>query len=165
MNQMNMNMNMAGFNANNAALGNMPMANAMPNGAVRMPEEQQTEETNYEGRLNSLIYEYFCNKGQYDSARALKNSNMPFDPPLEGEVNGMDDGMHTDSKNGIDKNRPDDLPTAKSVLDDGQGGSFLLGWFALFWDIYFAQRKSNRASNNAVQYVQQTQVRRRPLST
>ena len=154
-----MNANMAGFNAGNAALGNIPMVNNVPNGAMRLPEEQVDETPNYEGKLNSLIYQYFCTKGEYDSARAVKNSHMVFDPPLNaGDVNGMDDPMQTDSKDGIDKNRPDDLPDVKGIMHDGQGGSFLLGWFCLFWDIYFAQRKKPQASHNAMQYVQHTTV-------
>ncbi len=150
-------MAMAGPYAGNPALGNMPMPNNAPNG-MRMQEEH-TEEVNYEGKLNTFIYSYLCHKGQYESARALKNSGMPFDDPAlaDGDVNGMNDGIHGDSKNNIDKNRPDDLPDVK-VTSDGQGGPFLLSWFELFWDVYFAQRKHSKASNNAMQYVQNTQV-------
>ena len=147
-------MNMAGFNP---ALGNMSLPNNGPNGNMRMPDER-IEEGTYEGRLNTFIYGYLCQKGQYDSARALKNSGMPFEPPLvDNDVNGVDDSMHADSKDNIDKNRPDDLPEIKDT-SDGQGGSFLLSWFAIFWDIYFAQRKDKRASNNSMQYVQHNQV-------
>ena len=150
-------MNMAGFNAGNPALGNMPMPNNGPNGAMRMPEEH-IDEANSEGRLNFYIYEYLCQRRQYEAARALKNSGMPFEPALvEGDANGVDDNMHTDSKANIDKNRPDDLPDVKG-MPDGQGG-FLISWFALFWDVYNARRKDPRASNNAMQYVQHTQVR------
>ena len=148
---------MAGFNVGNPALGNMPMPNNGPNGAMRMPEER-IEEANYEGKLNTCIYEYFCHKGQYESARALKNSGMLFEPPLvEGDANGLDDNMHADSKASIDKNRPDDLPDVKG-MSDGQGGPFLLSWFACFWDIWSARRKDTRASSSAMQYVQHTQV-------
>lgn len=150
-------MNMAGFQAGNPALGNMPIPNNGPNGAVRMPEEH-VDEASYEARLNTFIYGYLCQKGQYESARALKNSGMPFEPPLvDGDVNGVDDNMHTDSKDNIDKKLPDDLPHV-SMLSDGQGGPFLLSWFALFWDIFLAQRKDPRASRNAMNYVHHTQV-------
>ena len=158
-------MNMAGFNAaGNPGLGNMQMPNNAPNGAMRMPEEHM-EEVNYEGKLNTYIYGYLCQKGQYESARALKNSGMHFDDGalIDGDINGMNDNMHGDSKDNIDKNRPDDLPDVKPSYTDGNGGSFLLGWFTLFWDMYFAQRKDNlrnKASHNAMQYVQNTQVRR-----
>ena len=157
----NMNANMAGFNAGGAALGNIPMVNNVPNGAMRQPEEQVEDTPNYEAKLNALIYHYLCTKGQYDSARAVKNSHMVFDPPLTGgDVNGVDNSMQNDSKEGIDKNRPDDLPDIEGTMNDGQGGSFLLGWFCLFWDIYFAQRKLPKASQNAMQYVQHTTVSR-----
>lgn len=148
-------MNMAGFNAGNVALGhnNMQMPNNGPNGVARMPEEH-VEDANYEGKLNYFIYGYLYNKRLYDAARELKNSGVPFDPSLEeGDMNGVDNNIHTDSKESIDKDRPTDIPEFKGI-HDGQGGPFLLSWFALFWDIYFAQRKNNRASNNAMQYVQ-----------
>lgn len=150
-------MNMGGFNAGNGALGNMPMPNHGPNGVGnRMPDDH--EDTNYEAKLNAHIYGYFCSKGKWDLARALKDSGMEFEPPLVNDnANGANDSMQTDSKDGIDVKRPDDLPDV-SHLGDGQGGSFLSSWFALFWDIFSAQRKSNRASAYATQYVTQTQV-------
>ena len=151
-------MNMAGFNAGNGALGNMPMSNHGPNGVGgRMPDEH--EDTNYEAKLNAYIYGYFCVKGKWELARALKDSGVEFEPPLMNDnTNGTNDSMQTDSKDGIDLKRPDDLPDLPQ-LSDSQGGSFLSSWFALFWDIFSAQRKSNRASVNAMQYVTQTQVR------
>lgn len=151
-------MNMGGFNAGNGAFGNMPMPNHGPNGVGgRMPDDH--EDTNYEAKLNSYIYGYFCVKGKWDMARALKDSGMEFDPPLLNDnANGANDSVQTDSKDGIDLKRPDDLPEVQN-LDDRQGGSFLSSWFALFWDIFSAQRKSSRASANANQYVTQTQVR------
>lgn len=151
-------MNMSGFNAGNGALGNMPMPNHGPNGVGgRMPDDH--EDINYESKLNSYIYGYFCTKGKWDLARSLKDSGLEFDPPLQNDnANGANDGMQTDSKDGIDLKRPDDLPEVQN-LDDRQGGSFLSSWFALFWDIFAAQRKYSRASANANQYVTQTQVR------
>ena len=150
-------MNMGGFNAGNGALGNMPMPNHGPNGVGgRIPDDH--EDTNYEAKLNAYIYGYFCVKGRWELARALKDSGAEFEPPLLNDnANGANDSMQTDSKDGIDLKRPDDLPDP-AHLSDGQGGSFLSSWFALFWDIFSAQRKSNRASANALQYVQQTQV-------
>ncbi len=150
-------MNMGGFNAGNGAIGNMPMPNHGPNGVGgRMPDDH--EDTNYEAKLNAHIYGYFCAKGKWDLARALKDSGVEFDPPLLNDnANGANDSMQTDSKDGIDLKRPEDLPEVQNS-GDGQGGSFLSSWFALFWDIYSAQRKSHRASANANQYVTQTQV-------
>ena len=148
---------MGGFNAGNGALGNMPMPNHGSNGiGGRMPEEH--EDTNYDAKLNAYIYGYFCVKGKWELARALKDSGVEFDPHLGNDhANGANDNMQTDSKDGIDVKRPDDLPDHPQ-LSDGQGGSFLSSWFALFWDIFWAQRKSNRASANASQYVTHNQV-------
>ena len=149
-------MNIVGFNAGNGALGNMPMPNHGPNGlGGRMPDDH--EDTNYEAKLNAYIYSYFCVKGKWELARALKDSGVEFDPALGNDnVNGANDTMQTDSKDGIDLKRPDDLPDVN--LGDRQGGSFLSSWFALFWDIWSAQRKKTQASANAMQYVTQTQV-------
>lgn len=155
MNQMN---NMAGFNPGNPALGNMPMANGGNNAAARMAEDPVDDNT--EHKLNAFIYSYLCNRGQYDAARALKNGTAKFDPPLENnDVNG-DGKVQIDSKDGIELQRPEDLPNV-NISNDGQGGPFLLSWFSLFWDIYFAQRNSPRASSSANMYVQHTQVRDR----
>ena len=149
--------NMAGFNTGNAAIGNVPMTNggnSVPGRIVEEPDDNQ----NLESRLNTYIYDYLCNRGMYDVARTLKNTNANFEPPLENsDVNG---DMPMDSKDGMDLKRPDDLPHLKNIPNDGQGGSFLLGWFSSFWDIYFASRKRDpRASDNASMYVQHTQVR------
>ena len=119
-------MNMAGMNAGNPAMGGgMPMMNNGANGVqIRQPEEQ--EETNYESRLNTYIYGYFLKKGQWDLARALKNSGQQFEPEIvhpEGAMNGAND--QNDTKDGIDK-RPDDLP---DIGGDDQSGTFLLSWF------------------------------------
>ena len=152
-------MNMGGFSAGNSALGNMPMPIHGPNGVGgRMPDDH--EDTNNEAKLNAYIYGYFCVKGKWELARALKDSGVEFDPPLLNDnANGANDNMQTDSKDGIDLKRPDDLPDFQHLGGDAQGGSFLSSWFALFWDIFSAQRKSSRASANAMQYVTQTQVR------
>lgn len=148
-------MNIAGYPAGNPALGNMPMPNNGVNGAMRMPEEQDNE-SNPEAKLNTFIYGYLCSQRQYESARALKNSNMAFDPPLDADMNGQDD--QTDTKDNLDKKHlPDDLPHP-NVMDDGQGGSFLLGWFALFMDFFLVQHKDHRGSKNAVTFINHTQV-------
>ncbi|KAK4695746.1 hypothetical protein P7C71_g2060, partial [Lecanoromycetidae sp. Uapishka_2] len=156
MNQMNI---MAGFNPGNPALGNVPMANGGNNAAGRMAEDPADENT--EHKLNTFIYSYLCNRGHYDAARALKNSNAQFDPLLENnDVNG-DGNMQIDSKDGIDLQRPDDLPNPKNMPTDGQGGPFLLSWFSVFWDIFWAQRNQSRASNSAIGYVQHNQAQAR----
>ena len=151
-------MNMAGYPAGNPALGNMPMPNNGVNGAMRMPDEQEND-FNYEAKLNTFIYGYLCSQRQYESARVLKNSSMAFDPPLsDGGVDESND--QTDSKDNIDKKHlPDDLPHV-SMVDDGQGGPFLLSWFALFMDFFLVHRKDARGSKNAMNFINHTQVLR-----
>lgn len=150
-------MNMGGMNPGNPAMGGgMPMMNNGANGIqIRQPDEQE-EALNYEARLNTYIYSYFLKKGNFDMARALKKSNEEFDPPLvqnEGNTNGIN---NEDSKDGINLQRPDDLP---AVADESQS-TFLLSWFTMFWDIWMAQRKNPRASQNAAQFVALSQVSR-----
>ena len=147
-------MTMGAMNPGNPAMGGaMPMMNNGAGGA-QMRQQEETEETNYESRLNTYIYGYFLKKGQWDLARSLKNSGEQFEPPLvhgEGNINGAD---NEDSKDNIDSKRPNDLPQ----VGDEPGGSFLLNWFALFWDIYWAQRRNHRATPNATQFVALSQA-------
>ena len=140
-------MNMPGMNPGNPAMAGMPMMNNIPNGTPPR-QNSSSESANYESKLNSWIYGYLIEKRQWDLARGLKGSGLLFDPILENpeeEINGVDE----DSKNGItDNKRPPDLPSAKKV-QDVQGGSLLLSWFSLFWDMYAAQRHHPEASKAA----------------
>lgn len=132
------------------------MANAANGIQMRHPEEH--EETNYESRLNAYIYGYFLEREMWDCARSLKDSGAQFEPQLthvDGDLNGADDKM--DTKEGILQKKPPDLPRLPGSKDE-QGGPFLLSWFEMFWDIYWAQRKHPRATNAAMSYVQLSQV-------
>ena len=157
-------MNMAGLNGA-GPVGGMPMMNHGPNGLTN-GAGFDSEETDYEHKLNSLVYGYFLKIRQFDLARALLNSGLGFSPPVRrnGEMNGQDDAMHTDSKDDVDVKRPNDLPPPPDGLDQ-HGTSFLLEWFSLFWDVYFAQRKDNKASLHAKQYYQATNVGLTQIST
>ena len=140
-------MNVPAMNAGNPSMAGMPMMNSIHNGT---PPRQSSslEGVNYEHKLNSWIYGYLIEKKQWDVARGLRNSGLIFDPILENpeeEMNGVDE----DSKNGITNNkRPTDLPSAKHI-QDVQGGSLLLSWFSLFWDMFAAQRHPAEASKAA----------------
>ena len=162
-------LNMASMNMNggNGVMPGMPGMPGMPlmnngmNGATPRPGSEQ-DDSDYEARLNAYIYDYFLRNENWDCARSLINSGVQMQPPLsrDGDVNGTDDNaMQTDSKEDMDSKRPDDLPPSK-IQSDGQGASFLLEWFALFWDVYFAQRNKPKASHQATQYVQHSQVSR-----
>ena len=155
--------NMAGLNGGGGTFGGMPIMNNATNGATpRMGNDN--EQPNYEARLHHYIYDYFLKNENWECARALITSGLVMDPPprpSDSDVNGVAEGsMHTDSKDAMDSKRPSDLPSAGSQPDQ-QGNSFLLEWFALFWDVYFAQKKSVRATQHANLYVQHSQVRSR----
>ena len=170
---MNNTMTMNGINGINGANGTMTMINqAMVNGTGSVagpasgPKAGGSAETyDMQARLNTQIYDYFLKHEQYDCARSMKNSNLKLITKAKGspgkghDINGMDEHSGDDLKNKEDK-QPDDLPAA-----DGIGiqhdVSFLLDWYSLFWDMFFAARKAPIASPVAVQYVQQ-QVCRGP---
>ena len=143
----------------NGAGGGMPMMNNGANGATpRLGNEE--EEPDYEERLNTYIYDYFVKHQRYDCAKAMLKGDMPLKTAQkrrDGDVNGAGN-MHTDSKDDLEFKKPDDLPLA-GIMTDPQGASFLLEWFGLFWDVFFAhQRKAPPASAQAMQYVARTQV-------
>lgn len=121
--------------------------------------------------LNTYIYDYFLKRGYHDCARALlqdesiklNTDNNPKTSPgnrRDGDVNGMDpDAMMTDGKDGEKIKIPDDLP--RPNLPSESASSFLLDWFSLFWDFFWAQRnKGNR--NDVRQYLHHTQVQSFP---
>lgn len=118
--------------------------------------------------LNTYIYDYFLKRGYHDCARALvqdesiKLNTDPNPKPSpgnrrDGDMNGADgDSMMTDGKDGERIKIPDDLPRP-SLPSESLQSSFLLDWFSLFWDFFWAQRKRGN-HNDARQYLQHTQV-------
>lgn len=156
-------MNMNGGNGVMPGMPGMPLMNNGMNGATPRPGSEQDDSEN-EAKLNAFIYDYFLRNENWESARSLINSGVQMQPPpsRDGEVNGTDDNvMQTDSKEGMDSKRPDDLPPSK-CQSDGQGASFLLDWFGVFWDIFLAQRRKPQASHQAAQYVHHSHVSRVP---
>lgn len=135
----------------------MSMMNNIANGANgATPRPGQDLEDEYEGKLITYIYDYFIRKEHFDCARALVKSQL-LPKRQENDMNGVDDNaMQTDIKEDVDSKRPDDLPPSQ-VSTDAQG-SFLLEWFALFWDVFSAQRKRTGGNQQTMQYVQHTQV-------
>lgn len=128
--------------------------NNVTNGATSRASSDQ-EEMDFEARLNTYIYDFFVRSENYDCARTLLRSGVPMEPQVRRreDMNG-DDSMHTDSKDDLDSKRPDDLPAGPFHSEN----SFLLDWFSCFWDFYFARAKSTKASQQAIQYLQHTQV-------
>lgn len=145
--------------------------NMMNNGGlVPQPLPRQIHQLNDSSRtlLNTYIYEYFVRCGMFDCARAVYREdphiNVKKDSPGKlrdenGNIigNGLgDDPMDTDTKDGLDQKRPDDLP-APNVPTPVPDSCFLYEWFCLFWDMFNSQ-KGKGSSGQVNQYVQHTQV-------
>jgi hypothetical protein len=179
MNQMTANgLNVGGVGGNNGAqqqqqqqggVGGM-MVNGPgggPNGATPQQgsaNDAELREVAYEAQLNTYIYDYFLKKGQWASARALLKSELKVNsvdkngPGGQGNrPNGVND--NEDSKDGgLDSKRPNDLPDPAGI-DKDSTNSFLFDWFAMFWDMYWAQRPNSRVvGSDAATYMQNTQV-------
>lgn len=147
-------MNMAGMSAGGGALGGMALMSNGTNGTTPRNEE----ENDFEARLNTHIYGFFLKSENYDCARALLDSGVNMEPPVkrrDGDMNGIDDAMQTDAKDDIDSKRPSDLPPVPGSADQP---NFLLDWYSCFWDIFLARTKPAKATPQAMQYMQHTQV-------
>ena len=160
-------MNVAGMNPGvGGPVGGVPMMNngsSAPrnDGTMNNPEVMINN-------LNTYIYDYFLKRGYHDCARALiqdESIKLNTDPGTktspgnrrDGDVNGDGDAMMTDGKDGEKIKIPDDLPRP-SLPSESLQSSFLLDWFSLFWDFFWAQRKKGN-SHDVRQYLQHTQVR------
>lgn len=149
-------MNMAGMSAGGGALGGMALMNNGANGTTPRNED----ESNFEARLNTHIYGFFLKSENYDCARALLKSGVNMVPEVpqvkrrDGDMNGIDEAMQTDSKDDVDSKRPLDLPP----LPGSDHSNFLLDWYSCFWDLYLARTKSPKATPQALQYMHHTQV-------
>ena len=148
--------NMGGMNGANALTGGMPILNHATNGATptRVDSDEQ-ESQDYGPRLNAYIYDYFMGQEMYDCARAMHKSRTPMDPAPGNSENQMN-GIKEDSG---DSKKPADLPAAN--VGGSQSGVFLLDWFALFWDIFQAQRnrgQSQGRQSNASRYIEYNTV-------
>lgn len=144
---------MVGMNAGGGALGGMPLMNNGANGATPRTGIDQ-EDNDFEARLNTHIYDFFLKSKNFECARALLKSGVAMEPQVkrrDGDINGTDDIMQTDSKDDLDTKRPDDLPPAPGCSD---GLNFLLDWYSLFWDFFFARTNKAKATPQAVQYMQ-----------
>lgn len=147
-------------------MGGVPMMN---NGSTAPRNDGGMNMNNPEimiNNLNTYIYDYFLKRGYHDCARALvqdesikinTDSGTKTSPGSRGDVNGVDgDSMMVDGKDGEKIKIPDDLPRP-SLPNESLQSSFLLDWFSLFWDFFWAQRKRGN-SNDVRQYLQHTQV-------
>lgn len=146
---------MTAMNTAPGPFGGMGLMNNVTNGATSRASSDQ-EESDFEARLNTYIYDFFMKTENFECARSLLRSGVPMEPQVRRreDMNGNDDSMHTDSKDDLDTKRPDDLPTGPYISEN----PFLLEWFSCFWDFYFARSKNNKASQLAIQHLQHTQV-------
>lgn len=162
-------MNVAGMNPGGGGpVGGVPMMN---NGstASRNDANMNNPETMIIN-LNTYIYDYFLKRGYHDCARALAQDGLiklnvdsvnkaSPESRRDGDMNGVDgDTMMTDRKDGEKIKIPDDLPRP-NLPNDSPQSSFLLDWFSLFWDFFWAQRKRGN-SHEVRQYLQHNQVRK-----
>lgn len=161
--------NMAGMNSGvGGPVGGVPMMNngsAPPRNDGNINAIPETMIVN----LNTYIYDYFLKRGYHDCARALvkdESIKLNTEPPIktspghrrDADANGIEgDGMMTDGKDGEKIKVPDDLPRP-NLASESQQSAFLLDWFSLFWDFFWAQRKKGN-SNDVKNYLQHTQVR------
>lgn len=161
-------MNMPGMNPGaGGPVGGVPMIN---NGSTAPRNDGNVTNIpeNMINNLNTYIYDYFLKRGYHDCARALVQDDsvkLNTEPAIktspgnrrDGDINGVEgDAMMTDGKDGDKLKVPDDLP--RPSLPHESHSSFLLDWFSLFWDFFWAQRnKGNR--NDVRQYLHHTQVR------
>lgn len=157
--------NMAGMSGPVSAPMNMMNNGALPpQPAPRQMQQPDSSRT----LLNTYIYEYFVHNRMFNCARAVyqedPNINVKKDSPGKlrdenGNIagNGLgDDAMDTDTKDGAEQKRPDDLP-APNVPTPVSDSPFLYDWFCLFWDMFNSQ-KGKGSSGQVNQYVQHTQV-------
>ncbi|KAK3942936.1 transcriptional regulator of filamentous growth FLO8 [Diplogelasinospora grovesii] len=165
MNNMNMNAMGGPVGAPMPMMGNGTLA---PQGGGNRPLNMNMDDAS-RTLLNTYIYEYFVRYGMFDCARTLlqgdptiKKKDSPGSRRDEGGNlgNGLgDDPMDTDSKDGLDRKRPDDLP-APDVPTPLPDSCFLYEWFCLFWDMFNSQ-KGKGPSGHVNQYVQHTQQQSR----
>jgi hypothetical protein len=156
-------MNMNGLNAGNVGAVGMPIVNNGTNGASRTASDQEQREIDHKTRLNTYIYDYLLKNEEFDCARQLLTSSLTVStvgkPSPHSRQNGVDEGsMDADSKDDLDSKRPRDLP-APDHVDVLENSSFLLEWFSVFWDMFWAQKGHKlRSGPQAFQYMTHTQV-------
>ncbi|KAK3305146.1 uncharacterized protein B0T15DRAFT_493326 [Chaetomium strumarium] len=149
-----------------------PPMNMMNNGGLAPPSQPPNQiQLNDSGRttlLNTYIYDYFIRNHMFDCARAVFSADPHIkvikDSPGKhrdenGNLLGNGDAMDTDTKDGLDQKRPDDLP-APNLPVPTPDSCFLYDWFCLFWDMFNSQ-KGKGSSGQINQYVQHTQAQSR----
>lgn len=149
---MNVQANVAAMNAAGGAVGPPP---AMDQGPMRSHFGD-----NEHKRLNTYIYDYLLKMEKFDVARTFhQHCQINTKPgPSPGRVNGVDDGMDTDSKDSVMK-KPADLPLPDLPPMSDNNTSFLYDWWCQFWDVYGARhRPKDKEGTTTMSYLQQIHV-------
>ena len=136
------------------------------NGATPRNGPGSESEIDFKTKLNTYIYDYFLRNEQWDLARALqKNMSISSIPNQKGanmRPNGLDENsMDTDSKDDLEQKKPSDLPWPTNLPQMSTDNSFLLDWFTLFWEAFFAQRPGQhraKVGQTIIQYMDYTRV-------
>ncbi|KAH0543006.1 hypothetical protein FGG08_002614 [Glutinoglossum americanum] len=168
---------MAGMSSVGGPVGGIPMMNN-GTGGQRDDNSHNNDMFTASTQLNTYIYDYFLKNGLYSCAKSLLNSNVALKTVSDGSNqrtspnmrrdehgnvlgNGVDENAMdaSDTKDGVNAKRPDDLPDAK-VPQDCPSNSFLFDWWCVFWEMFGAQqRRGNRnGEGTAMAYMQHTQV-------
>jgi len=143
---------MAGMNANvGGPVDGTPIMGNMPR-PVRPQEVFDVRE-----KLNTYIYDYFIRNGHPRLARTMLESDIKMS--LKPSSKPSPSGRNVNGIDGIDPDARDGLPEAQ--LPEGQlaDNSFLLDWWAQFWDIYNAARRKSPSGEKGAQYITHTRVR------
>lgn len=111
-------------------------------------------------KLNTAIYDYLLRNQLFDLARNF-HSKMDIEQKTDGkpspnqrgqQVNGVDDGMDTDSRDPPIPNKPSDMPLGAIEPD------FLKDWWCQFWEIWGGHRKMKNTPAQTQQYIQAQRV-------
>lgn len=137
------------------AFGGMSLMNNGANGATPRAGSDQGE-IDFEARLNGYIYDFLLKTENFSTAKSMLESGVKMYPSTKERENpnGTDDAVRPDSKEDMDSKRPGNLPPVYPDVSS----SFLLDWFSVFWDFYFARMSSPFATPNTKSFLSHTQV-------
>lgn len=147
---------MAAMNAGGGGtFGGMSLMNNGANGATPRAGSDQGE-IDFEARLNGYIYDFLLKTENFSTAKSMLESGVKMYPSTKERENpnGTDDAVRADSKEDMDSKRPGNLPPVYPDVSS----SFLLDWFGVFWDFYFARTSSPFATPNTKSLLSHTQV-------
>jgi hypothetical protein len=143
--------NMAGMNANVRGPDGTPIMGNMQRPVLPQNNPDPRE------RLNTYIYDYFLRNNHTQLAQVMMECKLPMSLKSQASKPSPS-GRNANGVDAMDKDSRDGLPEPN--LPEGQlaDNSFLLDWWAQFWDIYMAARKQ-QPNEKGTQYIAHTRVR------